>query len=442
MDALQVVRTTTDGNPVRSTYGRSMVTDHGAWPLAAAGAIGLLVGVERERRKVQAAHKGTAGIRTFTLVALLGAMAARIDQPALTAVALAFVAVAAVVGYGRVGDPGLTTEVALVVTFLLGALAVVDMLLAAGLGVAVTLLLAERTRLHHIARDVLTEEELHDGLLLAACAVIVLPLLPDRGIGPGGTLNPVTVWRLAVIVMVVNAIGYVAMRLLGGRRGLPLAGFVGGFVSSTATIGTMGLRARREPEISRAAVAAAIASTVATKILTGIVLAVTDSRVLVVVAPALVLGTAVALAFAVAAAHRVPSSGVDAPGRLAYGRAFDLKAPVVLAATISLVLAGAHLLQNAIGSSGALLAIALGGLADAQSAAVSAASLAAAGKLSLQSAALGVIIALSTNTISKGIAALAFKRRGEVMRVWSGLAAVLLAVWAGLALALVAGLEP
>lgn len=118
------------------------------------------------------------------------------------------------------------------------------------------------------------------------------------------------------------------------------------------------------------------------------------------------------------------------------GRAFDLKAPVLLALTISLVLAAAHLLQGALGPSGALLAIAVGGLADAQSAAISAASLAGAGRLSAPEAALGVLIALSTNTVSKAVAALTFQRRGEIARVWWGLAAVLAATWIGLGAAL------
>jgi uncharacterized membrane protein (DUF4010 family) len=406
---------------------------HGAWPIAAAAGIGLLIGLERERRKVHAGHKGTAGVRTFTLVALLGALAARTGETAILAVACGFVGVAALVGYWRVGDPGLTTEVAIVIAFLLGALAQDDVELAAAIGVGVTLLLAERTRLQHLARDVLTEDELHDGLLLAACAVIVLALLPDHGIGPGDALNPVTVWRLVVVLMLINALGYIALRVLGTRRGLPLAGFVGGFVSSPATIAAMGMRARREPEISRGAVAAAVASTVATSILTGIVVAVADTQVLAAVSLALVFAAVTALVVALGAARRVPDSQEDDAGRLAYGRAFDIKAPLILAGTISLVLAGAHVLQNALGTSGALIAIALGGLADSQSAAVSAASLAAAGSLSVRDAALGVAIALSTNTISKAIAALAFKRPGEIRRVWWGLAAVLAATWVGLA---------
>jgi uncharacterized membrane protein (DUF4010 family) len=117
----------------------------------------------------------------------------------------AFVGSAAIAGYVRNGedDPGLTTEVALVVCFLLGAFAQRDPSVAAGLGVATAIMLAGRERIHRIARDTLSERELHDGLLFAACALIVLPLVPDQGFGPRGSPNPSIVWRLAVIVMAV-----------------------------------------------------------------------------------------------------------------------------------------------------------------------------------------------------------------------------------------------
>ena len=91
--------------------------------------------------------------------------------------------------------------------------------LAAGATVGVTIVLASRGRLHRLVRDTLTEQELHDGLIFAAAALIVLPLVPDRGVGPEGALNPFTAWRLVVIVMAINGLGYVALRLLGPGRG-------------------------------------------------------------------------------------------------------------------------------------------------------------------------------------------------------------------------------
>jgi len=108
-----------------------------------------------------------------------------------------------------------------------------------------------RERIHSVVRETLSERELHDGLLFAACALIVLPLLPDRGFGPHGSLNPSIIWRLVVIVMAVQAAGYVAPRAIGPRYGLLVAGLLGGFVSSTATIGIMGSRAVREPHARR-----------------------------------------------------------------------------------------------------------------------------------------------------------------------------------------------
>jgi len=230
--------------------------------------------------------------------------------------------------------------------------------------------------------------------------------------------------------MAVNALGYVAARIAGPRRGLPLAGFAGGFVSSTATIAAMGTRARTAPSLARAAIAGAVASTVATAILTGVVVGIADEAVLAGAAPALALATLVAGGWAAAAARRVGAPADVAPDER--GRAFDLKAPVILAATISIVLAAAHLLQEALGREGAILAVAAAGFADSQSAAFSAASLAAAGRLETTDAVLAVLLALTTNSVSKAVAALAFPR-GQRLRVLVGLAAVLAAAWAGFA---------
>ncbi|HMO95596.1 MAG TPA: MgtC/SapB family protein, partial [Tepidiformaceae bacterium] len=139
------------------------------WRLAIALGIGLLLGVERERNKGVGPHRAPAGIRTFALVALLGGIAMAIGSHAVLAVALGFVAAAVLIAYalGDRTDPGLTTEVALLVAFLLGALAVEQPQLASGLAVAVTILLASRRHLHRFVNQALTEQEIHDGLLFA-----------------------------------------------------------------------------------------------------------------------------------------------------------------------------------------------------------------------------------------------------------------------------------
>ena len=202
-------------------------------------------------------------MRTFALIALTGAVCTLLGT-ALISVGAAFVGLAALLSYqrSREADPGLTTEVAMFVAFLLGVLAMSQRELAAGVGVGVALMLALKSRLHAFTREVLTPQELHDGLLLIASALIVLPLLPDRAIDPWQVFNPHQLWRLVVLVMSINALGYVAQRALGSRLGLPLSGFASGFVSATATIGAMAaapraaraapvLRCRRQPRECR-----------------------------------------------------------------------------------------------------------------------------------------------------------------------------------------------
>jgi uncharacterized membrane protein (DUF4010 family) len=215
--------------------------------LAVALGIGLVIGAERERRKGEGPSRRGAGIRTFAIVALLGGIVAMLDSEALLVVGALLVGAIAVVAYwlGDREDPGFTSEVTIVLTYCLGAL-------------------AEHAPLHRISRNVLTDDELRDALLFAVAAMVVLPLLPNRTVGPFGVLNPFTLWRLVVVLMAMSGAGYIAQRTLGPRYGLALAGLGGGFVSSSATIAAMGTRARADPDVLRPAVAGAAASTTTT----------------------------------------------------------------------------------------------------------------------------------------------------------------------------------
>ena len=161
-------------------------------------------------------------------------------------------------------DPGLTTEVGLMATPLIGGLAMSDRLVASGLGVAVAVVFAAKTPLHGFVRRVLTDIEVNDGLVFAVATLVIWPQLPDRYLGPLQALNPHNIWLLVILVLALGACGHVATRALGPRLGLPIAGFASGFVSSTATIGSMAARAAKDPASMRAAVAGAAFSTVAT----------------------------------------------------------------------------------------------------------------------------------------------------------------------------------
>jgi uncharacterized membrane protein (DUF4010 family) len=402
--------------------------------LAVALGVGMLLGVERERRKGEGTSRAAAGVRTFALVGLAGGVSWRVGQAAVAGVALAFVALAAIVGYLRSHqeDPGLTTEVALVIDFLLGALAQRDTALAAGVGVATAIVLAGRERIHTVVRETLSERELHDGLLFAACAVIVLPLLPDRGFGPHGSLNPSIIWRLVVIVMAIQAAGYVALRAIGPRYGLLVAGLLGGFVSSTATIGIMGARAAREPGQRPAATAAAVVSSVATIILLAIVVGAASLETLRELALPLIFAGLAAVGYALLFALR--ATRLEEQEESERGRAFNLRVAIVLAVTVAIVLLVASVLNAALGRAGLVLGTATAGLADSQSAAISAATLSHAGQISTSSAALAVLAALSANTLSKAVVAAVFGKRRFAADVWPGLALILAGAWGGWAL--------
>lgn len=408
--------------------------DQQGWRLAVALGIGLLMGVERERRKGEGPARSAAGVRTFALVALLGGVAMALGSMTVLAVALAFVGGAVLLAYalGDRSDPGITSEVAVPTAFLLGALAQREPQIAAGLAVTVTILLAARTQIHRLVQQVLTEQEIHDGLLFAAAALVVLPLLPDERIGPYGVFDPFTMWRLVIIVMAISAAGYIAHRSLGPRVGLPLAGFASGFVSSSATIGAMGSRARREPGLRRPAVAGAVLSTVATVVQMGVVVGATDRAVLREV-------TGVLLAAGIVATLYGAFFGLRAlrdPGETeaAAGRAFELRSAVIFAATVTGILLVSAALHDWLGNAGLTISTAIAGFADTHAAAISVASLAASGKIPPSDAVIPILAAFSTNSITKAVLAIATGGPRFALAVWPGVAAVLVAAWVGLAL--------
>ena len=226
--------------------------------------VGVLIGLDRERAEVRKARQIFAGVRTFPLVALCGAVPTLLVAqmgPLLVAVSLGAVAAIAVVSYLRAsanGDMGATTEVAAVATFLLGALAGAGELVVAGAcGVAVAVLLVAKPKLEAFSRA-LSPEELTAALELAVITVIVLPLLPNRGYGPWQVWNPREIWMVVVLVTALSFVGFVAMRLLGERRGMAVTGAVGGIVSSTAVTMAMAERSRAVESLARPAAAAAV----------------------------------------------------------------------------------------------------------------------------------------------------------------------------------------
>lgn len=394
--------------------------------------VGLLIGAERERRKQQ--RPATAGIRTFTLAALSGAVAAFLAGGAGLTVVTAVVGLMAAVGAWagrRSEDPGLTTEVALVLTALLGGLAMSAPALAGMLGAVVAILLAARSPLHRFVGNVLTEREVADGLVLAGATLVVLPLLPDRAMGPFEVLNPREIWLLVILLLGVGAAGHAAVRLVGARFGLPLAGFLSGFVSSTATIAAMGARSRATPEEAAASAAAAVLSTVATLVQLALILAAVSPPALTVVGPSLAAGGVVAVLFGAASTVRALARPAAVTDR-GSGAAFSPLSALVFAATVSVVLLAAAAARILFGDAGVSVTAVLAGLADAHVPAISVATLVAEGKLTPDVALFPILLGLTANTAVKVILAGVNGGRAFLFRVGPGLLLVACAVWAPL----------
>jgi uncharacterized membrane protein (DUF4010 family) len=402
--------------------------------LAIALGIGLLIGAERERRKGKGPLRAPAGIRTFALVSLTGGVSLMIGGELLLAISALAVGALSVVAYKQKTktDPGFTTAIALLTSLLLGALAMRQPSLAAGFAVVVAVLLAARTRLHRFVQDALTEQELHDALLFAAATLVVLPLTPDHPVGPFGVLNPRTLWKLAVIVMSISAAGYLALRALGPRFGLPLAGFASGFVSSAATIGSMGARAAQEPELLRAAVAGAVLSTVSTIVQMAALLLATHRPTFSAMKLPLLFAGIVAVVYGALFTIKTAGQRPNAPEKT--GRAFNLTTALIFAATVSVILLASAGVNQWFGSAGLAAAAGLAGFADTHSAAISVASLAAAGKIASSDVVLPVLVGLTTNTVTKAVVAVTTGGRGFALRIIPGLLLVILAAWLGWAL--------
>jgi len=400
--------------------------------LAVAAGIGLLLGIERERRKGEGPTRSFAGVRTFTLAAVLGGVAWHLG-PAATAVLGAVVGGLAIAGYalGDRSDPGITTEVALVLAYALGAAAQEQPTLAGGAGVGAVVVLASRTRLHRFVTEILTEQELEDALVFAAAAVVVLPLLPNEGMGPYGVLNPFRIWLLVVLVMGASGLGYVAARSFGPRYGLAVAGFLAGFASATAAVAAMGTRSRQAPELVRPAAAGAVLANTATVAQLAAVLAVTSPATLRATVVPIALAGATALAFGFVAAAWV-ARGV--PGERVGGRAFSLPAAVTVAAVITGVLLVSAAAQDLLGGGGLAVTAALAGFADAHAPAISAAALTASGVIEPPDAVVPIALAFTTNTVSKAVVAWAAGVPAFAWRLWVGLATVAAAMWAGVLL--------
>lgn len=400
-----------------------------AWRLCAAAAIGLLIGIERERRK-DAGRAADAGLRTFTLVSFLGGLAAQTDATLIvTAVVVFTVSIALIVGVrSKTRAHGQTTQVALVIAVILGILAQTRPGEAMAAAVVVVLVISSRAPLHRFARDWLTEEEVRDGLLFAVAALVVLPILPDRAIDPLGLANPFALWRLAVVLMGVSAFSHFASRILGPRYGLPLSGFAGGFVSSTATIAAMATRARGDGRQMRACVAGAAASIFGSLLFLVILVSAADPGILRPLVKPFAVAALLTAGYTILMARRASRAQGN---ELKSAKAFDMRTGLIFVGLVSLFSVLSWALIAWLGDEVVYASVIGTALIDAHAAAVSIATLVAGGKLGANAGSFAILIGFSANMLAKVPTAFALGRLPYGSRVTAGIFLLVLGLWLG-----------
>ncbi|WP_295362012.1 DUF4010 domain-containing protein [Arenimonas sp.] len=392
-------------------------------PLGTALGVGLLVGAVRERRHPE--RPTSAGLRTHALAALAGTVALWLD-PVAFAVVLALVGVFAAMSYrqSQAEDPGLTGEITLVLTCLLGGLAVGLPPLAGGLGVVVAALVYLKAPLHRLARERVSEAEVRDGLVLLASALVVLPLVPDRAIGPFDVFNPKMLWLLVVLVMAISAAGHVALRLVGNRWGMAVAGFFAGYVSSTAAVAGFGQRVRETPGLRSAAVGAALLANLASVSLFVPVLLAVSPGLLPLLAAELAVACGVLLAGGLLGLRR---DGDGVPPPTSESRMFRFRHALAFAAIITVVLFTAAALNAWLGPRGAMVAAVVAALAELHAAAATVAKLWQSGTFDAQQARWAVVGLLAASSLAKTVVAFLSGGAGYGWRVGLGLATMVAA---------------
>jgi uncharacterized membrane protein (DUF4010 family) len=381
--------------------------------LAVALGIGLIVGLERGwKTREQPSGLRPAGLRTFAIAGLGGGVLATASLPdrfmvlaAGTFVVGALIVAAYVIASREQRDFGMTTELALLTTFGLGAVAALDAPAeAAAAAIVMTLLLGFKAEFH-AAIGKLERQELLATLQLAAIAAVLLPLLPNRDLGPWGAVNPRVVGMLVLLIAALSYVGYFAVRMLGARLGLTLTAFFGGLSSSTAVTVAYARRARTEPA-HRLVLGAGIALAAATMVPRLVVeLSAVNRSLLGALAPtfaALLLVPLGAVLYLV-----VGGRGGTPSGELKLSNPLQLRAALGFGALLIVLFVGTEGMRRALGDAGTYSVAAIAALLDVDAVTLAMAEDAARGTVEPVTAQRAIALAALVNTGAKAVLAAA-----------------------------------
>jgi uncharacterized membrane protein (DUF4010 family) len=401
--------------------------------LGLALAIGLLVGLERGWRERDArSGSRTAGIRTFTLVGLLGglwgAMTPMLGPAPLAAAVLGFAIAFTLFQWRETsakGEFSVTSTIVGFVVFGLGAYAVLgDQVVAGAAGVAVAAILAARTPMHEFVKQ-LTWPELRSAILLLGMTFVLLPVLPNRTLDPWDALNPYELWLITVLLAVISFAGYVAVRVLGERWGLLVASAAGSLVSSTTVTVTNARLAAQSQAAKYPLLAVTICIAWITSIARMGALAIGINRMLIESLLAPVIAASAVLAVA-AILFYVRSASKRDGAEHSFRNPLDLKFVLSLGALIAVIAVAAKVATETFGQGGLLAVALVSGFADVDPVTVSAARLAGSSVTAFD-AAQAILLAAGANLVTKMAATSIGGRRFAAPLVVAGVLALLAA---------------
>ncbi len=380
------------------------------WRFGFALVIGALIGLEREFYQQKEDAPDFAGIRTFSLIALLGSVSSFLADDfgiILAAIALGGLILMTTVSYSGAlvrskTEIGITTEVAAILTFLFGVLVMGDhALVAIALAVITSLLLTFKGELHGFIRN-MGPEDIHATLEFALVAAVILPLLPNQTIDPLGLLNPFQIWLMVVFVSGIGFSGYVLMKIFGPSQGINLMGILGGLASSTATTISFSSASREYPHMAHHyARAVVLASTVMIPRVLFLILVIHPPLALKVIIPfTFMLITGVIFIFIIQRKKLTKTSTIHPEYKIT--NPLKLSTAIKFGLLFAFVLVVVESAQTVLGSSGVYLASFLTGLTDVDAITLSVTRLTGNAQLSSDVAGVAVIIAALMNTIAKG----------------------------------------
>jgi uncharacterized membrane protein (DUF4010 family) len=371
-------------------------------------AIGFMIGLQREYAFREKQRELLAGERTFALIALVGALAAMIAE--VFESSLAFLGILLLVGIfsaiayfidARRGHVGLTTEIAILITVLIGALCYWNYLaLAAALGIITTVLLSVKIETDRLV-SALTREDIYAALQFAVISLVILPVLPKESNlpPPFDVLSPFRIWLMVVFISGINFVGYLSIKFIGPERGIGITGLLGGLVSSTGV--TLGFTERSNREHSLAkpfALAIMIAWTVMfARVLVEV--GVLNLQLLRLVWIPIASAGVVGLLYCV---YLHLSQRTTEKDTQEFSNPFDLVSAIKFGLLYALILVIARSAQLYFGDTGVYISSLLSGLADVDAITISLAQLSDAGTVSMTVAAQSIVIAAIANTIAKG----------------------------------------